>query len=129
MKFKATNARKPAALLGVLLFVAGCSIKIAPSPEPVAKEKYDGPKVTYMNDISPLLERSCTPCHFPTQDGRKPPLDNYTSVKNRIESIIYRVELPSDHSRHMPFRNKQPDLTVEEIAMLKNWARGGFLEG
>lgn len=118
--------KKTLALSGVLVFVAACSQKTAPAPK--AEEPYTGPKITYNEHIAPIMERSCAPCHYPTQDGNKEALDTYTAVKGEYEDVLYRVQLPKDHFRHMPFKGKKPSFTAEEIEMLKNWGRGGFLE-
>lgn len=124
---KNTLLNRSLALGGILLFVAACSQKTAPvAAEPEAK--YDGPKVTYAENIAPIMERSCAPCHYPSMDGNKHPLDTYEEVKEEFEDVVYRVSLPADHFRHMPFKGKKPDFTPEEIEMLKNWARGGFIE-
>lgn len=126
MKF--TYLNKIIALGSVILFVAACSQKTAPASALSPDPKYDGPKVTYTKDIAPIMERSCAPCHYPKMDGNKEALDTYEAVKNELEDVVYRVQLPSDHFRHMPYRGKKPDLSAEEIQMLKNWARGGFIE-
>lgn len=120
------SIRKTLVLSGVLFFVAACSQKTAPAAK--VEEPYTGPKVTYNEHIAPIMERSCSPCHYPAQDGNKQALDTYTAVKDEYKDVVYRVQLPQDHFRHMPFKNKKPSFSAEEIEMLKNWARGGFLE-
>lgn len=114
------------ALLLCLAFVAfACSPKTAPTatekPAPAV------PKVTYAADISPLLQAKCTPCHYPAQNGKKEPLDSREAAQKHINDIIARVELPQDDVKFMPFKLKKPALTPDEINLLKNWARGGFV--
>lgn len=128
MNLNFTFLNKTLAMAGVVLFVAACSHKTTPASALTPDPNYDGPKVSYTKDIAPILSRSCSPCHFPALDGNKQPLDTYEAVKDELEDVVYRTQLPSDHFRHMPYRGKKPDLSAEEIEMLKNWARGGFIE-
>ena len=78
--------------------------------------------------MAPLLERSCSPCHYPAKDGKKVPLDNYSGVKTHLAEMLQLVQLPESNLRFMPFKKKKQPLSPEEIEMLKNWARGGFME-
>ena len=121
------NTHKTLATLSLLIGLAACSPKTTPaaSAEP---EEYTGPKVSYASDISPLLERSCSPCHYPNNKGKKLPLDSYAAVKDHLAEMLERVQLPKDHIKFMPYEHKKQDLSMEEIEMLKNWARGGFLQ-
>lgn len=112
----------------ILALTVACSKKVAPTTTDAAKEEYTGPKVTYSTDVSPIISRSCTPCHFPEMRGKKLPLDSYAAVKSSLAEMIRRVELPKDNLKFMPYDHKKQDLSAEEIEMLKNWARGGFLE-
>lgn len=120
------SIKKTIVLSGVVFFVAACSQKTAPAAK--VEEPYDGPKISYVSDIAPIMERSCAPCHYPAQDGNKEALDTYAAVKDELDEILYHVQLPSDHYKHMPYKNKKPDFTPEEIQMLKDWARSGFIE-
>ncbi|MBD0823668.1 hypothetical protein [Aestuariibaculum marinum] len=87
--------------------------------------KKENVTVSYSQHIAPVMERSCTPCHFP-EKGKKKFLDTYGAVKNNIEDIITRVELPVSEKKYMPFKSKKPALTSEEIAMLKQWVVEDF---
>ncbi|MCF8237795.1 MAG: hypothetical protein K9I85_06540 [Saprospiraceae bacterium] len=111
-------------LLAVLTFA--CTPKTASkidSPAPA-----DVPLVLYA-DISPILERSCSPCHYPDQDGHKEPFDSYANARRNLATMISRVELPQSDEKFMPFKEKRQALTAEEIMMLKNWASGGYRQG
>jgi len=118
------NVKPFIALAAILLFVA-CSKKTAPI---ATAEPYTGPEVSYLGDVAPLLERSCSPCHYPAKDGKKVPLDNYTSVKKELSEMLKMVQLPETDEHFMPFKKKKQPLSLEEIELLKNWARGGFME-
>ncbi|MEQ1744405.1 MAG: hypothetical protein ABMA02_03195 [Saprospiraceae bacterium] len=113
------------ALLLALAFTAfACSPKTAPTasqkPAPAV------PKVSYAAEVSTLIQAKCAPCHFPSQQGKKEPLDSQAALQKNINDVIARVELPQDDPKFMPFKLKKPALTAAEIALLKNWAKGGF---
>ena len=78
--------------------------------------------VTYTQNIAPLLERSCTPCHFPEQ-GKKKMLNTFDAVKENITEMLMRVQLPVSDEKYMPFKSKKPALTNEEIDVLKMWVK------
>lgn len=84
-------------------------------------------KISYTNDIKPIISNSCTPCHMPPQ-GRKEPFENYAQVKEHIASIIERVKLPQDNRKFMPPVNKKPALTEAEVAVLVKWQEQGTQE-
>jgi len=54
-------------------------------------------KVSYADHIVPLMENSCTPCHYP-EKGKKKLLNTYEATVETIDDIIYRVALPKDSS-------------------------------
>jgi hypothetical protein len=111
-------------LFALIILVFACSPKTtAPARQDMTKAV---PKVSYDTEVSALLLKSCAPCHYPAQDGKKKPFDSYEAAKNNITDIIARVELPQDDPKFMPFKLKKPALTAEEIALLKNWAKGGY---
>lgn len=85
-----------------------------------ATSKKNEISVTYTQNIAPLLERSCTPCHFPDK-GRKKMLNTFEAVKENIDDILRRVQLPETDKDYMPFKSKKPALTAEEIDLLKTW--------
>jgi hypothetical protein len=75
---------------------------------------------SYQKDIVPIMQTSCTPCHFPP-DGRKEPLNSYDAVKNHVADVIERVKLPQDNMKFMPFKNKKPALSDSLINVLVQW--------
>lgn len=77
-------------------------------------------QVSYEADILPLMERSCTPCHFP-ESGKKIMLNTLQSTRVNIDDIMVRIQLPADNEKFMPFKSKKPALTQEEIAIFKKW--------
>lgn len=112
-------------LLALLTFACTPRTAITSTERPPAE---DIPLVTYA-DISSILERSCSPCHYPDQEGRVTPLDNFKAVKRHLATVIQRVELPQDDPGFMPYELKREALSKEEIQQLKNWAWGGYRKG
>ena len=83
------------------------------------KKVFENP-VTYTNNIKPIMLQKCTPCHFPER-GRKKMLNTFSSTKENIKDIMNRVQLPIGDKKFMPFKNKRPALTKEEIQLLSDW--------
>ena len=83
--------------------------------------------LSYNKDIVPILQTSCTPCHFPP-DGRKEPLNSYETVKNNIVAVIERVKLPKEDIKFMPFKSKKPALNDSLIAILETWQKQNMPE-
>lgn len=111
----------------IALWIGACSPKTGAS----ARSKSSAPAipaVSYAGDIAPILVRSCSPCHYPSQQGKKESFETYAAARQHIDAMIVRVMLPETDARFMPFKNKKPALTEAEIALLKNWAAGGFGE-
>lgn len=80
------------------------------------------PPVSYTKNVMPILQASCTPCHFPP-DGKKEAFNTYDAVKGHIGDIIARVKLPKEDGKFMPFKSKKPALTETEIAVLEQWQK------
>lgn len=93
-----------------------------------AKGAYVPPtSFTYSKDIAPILQTSCTPCHFPPE-GKKEALNSYETVKDNISEIIKSVKLPQDNKKFMPFKSKKPSLTESQIVILETWQKQGLLK-
>ena len=80
------------------------------------------PPVSYEKDVMPIMQASCTPCHFPP-DGKKQALNNYDSVKLHIDAVLFRVKLPKEDPKFMPWKSKKPALTGDQIAILEKWQK------
>ena len=83
------------------------------------------PAVTYSADVAPIIQERCTPCHFP-ESGKKKFLDTYAAARDNIDSILYRVQLPKDHPKFMPFKSKKEPLSDSLINVLKLWKAQEF---
>jgi len=80
---------------------------------------------TYSKDIVPIMQTSCTPCHFPPE-GKKVALNSYETVRDNIKEILHSVTLPKDNHDFMPFKNKKPALTESQIAVFVTWQKEGM---
>ena len=78
--------------------------------------------VSFQKDVLPILQASCTPCHFPP-DGRKEPLNTYDAVKGHFADVIARVKLPKDDPKFMPFKSKKPALSDSSVNVLEQWQK------
>jgi hypothetical protein len=105
------------AMVAIMLFQHCNSSKKTTTPAVMA--------VSFEKDVLPIIQASCTPCHFPP-DGRKLPFNNYDAVKNQIAEVIERVKLPQTDNKFMPFKNKKPALTDSAINVLVNWKSQGM---
>ena len=111
----------------ILLFISMLALPYCTTTKQVAGKDAIHP-VYYDLDIAPIIEARCTPCHFPAQSGKKLPLDSYASVSDNIADIIYRVELPHDDPKFMPFKSKKEPLSDSLITVLKVWKESGMKE-
>ena len=82
----------------------------------------------YSTDVAPIIEDRCSPCHFPAKSGMKKPLDTYSAVSNTIDDILFRVQLPHDHPKFMPFKSKKEPLSDSLINVIKLWKESGMKE-
>lgn len=100
-----------------VLLLQNCKSTKTPYVAPVA--------FTYSKDIVPIMQTSCTPCHFPPE-GKKEALNSYETVRDNIAEIIEMVQLPKDNHKFMPFKSKKPPLTESQIATLVTWQKEGM---
>ena len=80
-----------------------------------------------MRDVRPLVTEHCLSCHDSRKSDRRR-LDTYTFVNDKIDEIIYRVQLPTNHRKFMPYKMRQAPLTPRQIELLKAWRAGGAPE-
>lgn len=106
----------------ILVFAFLLAITFCTTPKKIASTVAT---VSYSEDVAPIIADRCTPCHFP-ETGKKKFLDTYAAARNNIDSIIYRVELPVDHPKFMPFKSKKPQLSDSLIQVLKLWKSQDF---
>jgi uncharacterized membrane protein len=84
-------------------------------------------KITYEADMVAVIQQHCSPCHIPSNGGRKKAFDNFTNLKNDIDEIIKRIELNPTDKGFMPFK-KTAKMSDSTIAVFKQWKAGGMME-
>lgn len=103
----------------------------------------DKPKVSYQENIAPILEANCKQCHLPGQKGAEKSgflMDTYEAVMEGTKfgpvvvpgsaesSSLYRlIAGKADPSIQMP-HGKQP-LSKDEISAIKQWIDEGAVQG
>lgn len=80
--------------------------------------------VFYATHIQPIVNVQCSPCHFPSRDGKKSSLETYDDVSMNINEIIRRIELYPGTKGFMPM--KKPRLSDSTIALFKTWKAEGL---
>lgn len=124
MKFKSSILKKAISFL-LLVFIASLFQFCKSSKGATSNSKEI--KISYVKSIAPIIERSCSPCHFP-EKGKKKWLNTYDAVKSNIEDMLTRVQLNMTDDKYMPFKSKKPALTEEEITLLKKWVAQNMAE-
>jgi hypothetical protein len=104
----------------VITFFAACSEKSTATKTPKVIP------VTYVADITPLLQAKCSPCHLPSKGGRKANFENLEGAKKYSADMIARIQLNPTDRGFMPFKNSK--LSPEEIVVFKKWVEQGMLE-
>ena len=87
---------------------------------------YSSP-VTYQQHIRPIFEVHCLSCHG-NRESKKRQLHTYETVKEKMEDILYRVQLEPSNRKFMPYKMRQAPLTRAQIAVLQAWKDGGMVE-
>ncbi len=78
------------------------------------------PSPTFTEDIAPLFQAHCDPCHGPR--GFAHPIAGYLGFRNEIDAILTAVG-----ERRMPLPPNRP-LSPEQITLLVEWSAGGAPE-
>lgn len=108
-------------VLGIFTFgIAGCAV-FQKSSDTAASSA----SVSYAEHIEPIMKAKCTPCHYP-ETGKADMLDTYESVRKHINGIIHRVQLDPTAYDYMPYNQKKPAVTAEEVALMQQWKAEGF---
>ncbi|WP_020535086.1 hypothetical protein [Lewinella cohaerens] len=83
--------------------------------------------VTYQQHILPIFEVHCLSCHG-ERVSKKRQLYTYGSVKEKIDDILFRVQLDPSNRKFMPYKMRQAPLTSAQISVLQAWKDGGMVE-
>lgn len=98
-------------------------------------------RVDFAQDVLPILERSCFPCHGPNMSplsmaGFRVDLQEHAVGRGKIvpgdpdESLlIKRLIAKQDSKRMPPLKSDNPQLNTEQIELLKRWIKEGASYG
>ncbi len=100
------------------------------------------PKVTYVDDVAPILQTHCAECHMPGMPGAEATgflVDSYASVMDESHygrvvdpgsaqtSSLYNLIAGKEHiTVSMPVGKES--LSTEEIEIIRVWIDGGAVE-
>jgi hypothetical protein len=108
--------------IAVCLFAIGGLI-VFEYCSPSKKHKQSTRKITYIDDIKPIIVSNCSPCHT---GGRNSDLHIYTECKDLIDESLLRIKMQPSERGFMPERrNKLPDSLIH---ILDQWKADGLLE-
>lgn len=80
-------------------------------------------EVTYTQNIQPLIQANCAPCHIPPK-GNKEALHTYETAKANIDESIRRIQLNPGDKGFMPF--KHPKMSDSTINVFVQWKEEGL---
>lgn len=142
----AAGAPAPAAAAPAKADAAAKPAAAAPAAAPAAAGgKLDAAiaakAVVYKDVVAPIMKAKCVSCHGEEKKKGKLQLHTFASIlkggsdgentvipKNTKDSLLLvRALLPTDDDEHMP-PSDEPQLTKEEIAILKWWIEAGASE-
>jgi mono/diheme cytochrome c family protein len=112
----------------LFIIILGLATFLLSSSAPLLSNSYlDHTPVTYQQQIRPIFATHCLSCHG-NRESKKRQLDTYDTVKEKIDDILYRVQLEPSNRKFMPYKMRQAPLTRAEIAVLQAWKDGGMRE-
>ncbi len=91
-----------------------------------------GQKITFSEQIAPIIFKNCTPCHRPDQIAPMPftnyeEVSSYGSMIKYVTEIKYMPPWKATNSNHQ-FEGKR-GLSDHEINLIKQWVENGVAEG
>jgi len=93
---------------------------------------YDGKKITWSEEIAPIIFKNCTPCHRPGESGPFELL-SYANAEKKAKQIKFVTEThymppwPAD-ATYSHFIGEKV-LSEREINLIKSWVDTGMLRG
>ena len=117
--------------LSILLFsiylLSACKYdKIRIEPEIIVNSNLcDSIPSTFSNDILPLLQNKCTPCHVDGSSDGGYSFDNYTGIEPNKDKILSSVK-HEQGSQNMPQGSDK--LSDQDISKIECWILNGALD-
>ena len=83
-------------------------------------------KITYSDDIAPIMQSSCVSCHAsPPVNGAPFSLINFSQVNQRANGVLNRMSLQSGSPGAMPPSGRLPQATID---LIQQWITDGKLQ-
>lgn len=131
----------------LVAFCSGCDSEVAKDFSPAApaiSSNSDVPvgpaemeRVDFAQDVLPILERSCFPCHGPKMSpvrtaGFRVDLQEHAVGRGKIvpgdpdaSLLSKRLIAKQDSKRMPPLKSDNPQLKAEQVDLLKRWIKEG----
>ncbi len=98
---------------------------VTPSPSPPFDYPVmSGPRITYLANIAPIIQNSCTSCHSSSMPQGNVNLSTYVNDRSLWSRVVNEVS-----AKRMPKSQggMQTPLSSEQINMFLQWQTGDFL--
>jgi cytochrome c5 len=104
---------------------SGCYYDVEEELYPSGAQSCDTTAVSYVVDIAPIMNRSCTSCHSGSSPSAGIVLSDYTNVRLYGEggSLLGSVSHDPNYSAMPKGGNKLDDCSIDKI---KAWASQGY---
>lgn len=122
-----------AAVTGAFAWAASAAeVDVSKLPPPAKK------KISYAQDIKPIIEKSCLKCHGPEKPKAKLRLDSRAAILkgsedgpvvvegNSAKSKLIHAVARLDEDSAMPPEGKADPLTKEQVGLLRAWIDQGL---
>jgi hypothetical protein len=110
----------------ILILFAALTFVTTSALIPLPAIEKSSSQTTYTDNVLPLIQLKCGPCHLHSKGGIKTNFENYKTAKKNGVAMLERIQLPASKKKYMPTKN--PRLSDEEIAVFKKWVDDGLLE-
>lgn len=110
----------------LILLLAGLTFAMSHALNPITVKEAFINQTTYTDNILPLIQLKCSPCHLRSKGGIKANFENYKVAKKNGATMLTRIQLYPGKKSYMPLKN--PRLADEEIAVFKKWVEDGLPE-
>lgn len=120
------------------VLLTGCVLATAiPLRAAEDSDKQEAPKVTYDDDVKPLLRQKCFGCHNPDRKSGDLDLTNFTNLMigggsgkvveagDASSSYLYQL-ITHEEEPYMP--PESPKISDDMIEIVRKWIDGGLLE-
>ena len=108
-------------MLLVVGLVVGCGGDNSSSPAPKPIPPPSDSSLTYVNDVFPLVQRSCLPCH----GGDTPQNGTGFDTKERMTRNAGKAQKKINAGAMPPAKSGKPKISQKELRIIVAWYNGG----